>query len=51
MDPDQEYQNVLAAEQHVNAVEAAKKKELEEAHANLKGRRNTPVSPLAYTTD
>ncbi|PPQ68504.1 hypothetical protein CVT26_003443 [Gymnopilus dilepis] len=36
MDPDQEYQNVLAAEQHVNAVEAAKKKELEEAHANLK---------------
>jgi len=37
MDPDEDYMTIVAAEERIGTSEAARKKELEEAHANLKG--------------
>ncbi|KAF8911146.1 hypothetical protein CPB84DRAFT_1743251 [Gymnopilus junonius] len=38
MDPEEDYLTIVAAEEHISASEAKRKKDLEEAHANLKGR-------------
>lgn len=37
IDPEEDYLTIVAAEQKLAASEAKRKKELEEAHANLKG--------------
>lgn len=37
MDPDEDYMTIVAAEEQISSAEARRKKELEEAHANLKG--------------
>jgi len=37
IDPKDDYVNIIDAEQKLAASEAKRKKELEEAHANLKG--------------
>lgn len=37
MDPDEDYLTIVAAEESIGASEARRKKELEEAHANLRG--------------
>jgi kinetochore protein Spc24 len=37
MDPDEDYITIAATEQRTAATKANRKKELEEAHANLKG--------------
>ncbi|KDR81818.1 hypothetical protein GALMADRAFT_114540 [Galerina marginata CBS 339.88] len=36
MDPDEDYLTIVAAEEQISASEAKRRKELEEAHANLK---------------
>jgi kinetochore protein Spc24 len=38
IDPEEDYLTIVAAEQKLAASEAKRKKELEEAHANLKGK-------------
>ena len=38
MDPEEDYMTIAAAEAKISSSEAARKKELEEAHAKLKGR-------------
>ncbi len=37
MDPEEDYMTIVAAEERISASETARQKELEEAHANLKG--------------
>jgi kinetochore protein Spc24 len=37
IDPEEDYLTIVAVEQTVTASEAKRKKEVEEAHANLKG--------------
>lgn len=37
MDPEEDYMTIVAAEEKMGASEAVRKKELEEAHATLKG--------------
>jgi kinetochore protein Spc24 len=37
MDPDEDYMTIAAAENKITSSEAARKKELEEAHTKLKG--------------
>jgi kinetochore protein Spc24 len=38
MDPEEDYMTIVAAEEKISSSEAARKKELEEAHAKLKGQ-------------
>lgn len=40
MDPEEDYMTILAAEEKIASSEAARKKELEEVHANLKGNHS-----------
>jgi kinetochore protein Spc24 len=37
MDPEEDYMTIVAAEENISSSETARKKELEEAHAKLKG--------------
>ena len=37
MDPEEDYMTIAAAEAKISSSEAARKKELEEAHAKMKG--------------
>lgn len=38
IDPEEDYLTIVAAEEKIASTEARRKKELEEAHANLKGQ-------------
>lgn len=38
MDPEEDYMTIVAAEEKIASSEAARKKELEDAQANLKGQ-------------
>ncbi|KAF7966205.1 hypothetical protein HWV62_39694 [Athelia sp. TMB] len=50
LDPDEDYITIAETEQQTVATKAQRKKELEEAHANLKGKNyNRPLSPLPPT--
>jgi kinetochore protein Spc24 len=44
MDPEEDYMTILAAEEKIATSEAARKKELEEVHANLKGPRTRTIT-------
>jgi kinetochore protein Spc24 len=37
LDPEEDYITIAATEQQTSAIKAKRKKDLEEAHANLKG--------------
>lgn len=37
IDPEEDYLTIVAAEEKIASTEARRKKELEEAHSNLKG--------------
>lgn len=39
IDPEEDYLTIVAAEEKIAVTEAKRKKELEEAHSNLKGKR------------
>jgi kinetochore protein Spc24 len=43
MDPEEDYMTIVAAEENISSSETARKKELEEAHAKLKG----PSAPIS----
>lgn len=42
IDPEEDYLTIVAAEESIAASEAKRRKQLEEAHANLKGAHLTP---------
>ena len=44
MDPEEDYMTIVAAEEKISSSETARKKELEETHAKLKG----PSAPHPY---
>ena len=41
IDPEEDYLTIVAAEESIAASEAKRKKQMEEAHANLKGAHPT----------
>lgn len=50
IDPSDDYMTIAAAEERMDATQAARKKELEEAHAKLRGMQGILITLFLFSS-